>query len=280
MPAEMDFSVLRTRHAAVLFDAYGVLVNASGALPGAIEALTAMRADGQPFLVVTNDASRSPERAAERYRRVGLPVDPAHVLSAGALVVPALQGAGLSGARVVVLGTAESAHWATKAGAIVVAPSVDDPAAAVVLADEGGFDWLDTLDEVVSMVVAAVRAGRPMHLFLANPDLVYPAGDNRFGLTAGALGVMVERALDLLLGADAPQFTVLGKPAAGHFHAALARIGVRDAVMIGDQLRTDVAGAKAAGIASAIVLTGVTTREAAMSAGDAAPDYLLADLCG
>lgn len=280
MPTEMEFSVLRTRHAAVLFDAYGVLVNAGGALPGAVPALQAMRADGQPFLVVTNDASRGAQRAAERYRRVGLPIDPEHVLSAGALIEPALRNAGLAGARVVVLGTADSAQWATNAGAMVVAPSVEDPADAVVLADEGGFDWLETLDEVVSMIVTAVRDGRRMQLFLANPDLVYPAGDRHFGLTAGALGVMVERALDLLLGDHAPQFTVLGKPAPGHFHAALDRLGVRDAVMIGDQLRTDVAGAKAAGIASAIVLTGVTTRDAAMTAGDAAPDYLLTHLGG
>jgi glycerol-1-phosphatase len=89
---------------------------------------------------------------------------------------------------------------------------------------------------------------------------------------------MLERALELLLGQDAPLFEVLGKPSAGHFHAALNRLGVRDAVMIGDQLRTDVAGAKLAGIASAIVLTGVTTRAAALAAGEAAPDYLLAHL--
>ena len=278
MPLDIAFSALRQRHEAVLFDAYGVLVNAAGALPFAVAAIDAMRASGQPFMIVTNDASRSAERAADRYRRLGLAIDPAHVLSAGALIPDALREHGLTGARVVVLGTPDSAAWVVQAGASIIAPSIDAPADAVVLADEGGFDVIDTLDDVLSMIVAAVTAGRTVRLFLANPDLVYPAGDQRFGLTAGALGVMLERALDLLLGDAAPTFEVLGKPAAGHFHAALQRLGVSDAVMIGDQLRTDVAGAKLAGIASAIVLTGVTTRAAALAAGNAAPDYLLAHL--
>lgn len=279
-PAPITFSDLRRRHAAVLFDAYGVLLDASGALPGAVEAVHALLRDGQPFLVVTNDASRRAEQAAARYGALGLPLTPAHIISSGMLIGPALIRHGLVGKRVVMLGPRDAQQWAREVGAQVVDPDVHAPADAVVLADEGGYDVIDTLDGVLSMVIAACRTGRPPTLLLANPDLIYPSGGNYFGITAGSFALMLEHALALVLGADAPTFEPLGKPSPGHFHAALELLGTRDAVMIGDQLRTDIAGANAAGIASAIVLTGVTDRDAAVAPGPHAPTYLLTDLRG
>jgi ribonucleotide monophosphatase NagD (HAD superfamily) len=128
------------------------------------------------------------------------------------------------------------------------------------------------------MIVAAAEQGRAPVLLLANPDLVYPAANGTFGLTAGSLAGMLERALTLLLGAAAPRFEVLGKPAARHFETALHMVGTRDAVMLGDTLHTDIAGAVAVGISSAIVLTGVTTAAQLQQAGGHTPTYVLTDL--
>lgn len=274
----LDFDALIDRHDAILFDAYGVLVNAEGALPGAVDAVSLLTRRGQPFLVVTNDASRSPERSAQRYQRLGLGIRPEQVLSSGMLITPAIETLGVQDPRVVVIGTGDSADYARAAGAIVVDPSVDEPADAVVIADEGGFDTLGQLDEVLSMILAAHARGTAPALLLANPDLIYPSGQGSFGFTAGSLAHMIERALTLLLGDDAPTFEVLGKPAARHFEAALSLVGTRNAVMLGDTLHTDVAGARAVGIASAIVLTGITSAVQAESAGAHAPDYLLDSL--
>ncbi len=274
----IGFTALAERYDAILFDAYGVLVNAAGALPGAAEAIAHLVARRQHFLVVTNDASRSPERASRRFLRLGIPVQPEHVLSSGMLIAPALEEHAMHGRRVVVLGTGDSAAYARQVGAIVVHPDPADPADAVVIADEGGFETLGTLDATLSMILAGVERGRTPVLLLANPDLVYPSANGTFGLTAGSLAGMVERALAVLLGSDAPRFEVLGKPAARHFETALERVGTRAAVMLGDTLHTDIAGAHGVGIASAIVLTGVTTAAQAQGAGAHAPTYLLDDL--
>lgn len=271
----ISFAALADRHEAVLFDAYGVLVNAAGALPGAAEAVAHLVARGQPFLVVTNDASRSPERASARFTKLGIPVRPEHVLSSGMLIAPALEEHGLRGKRVVVLGTGDSAAYAEQVGAVVVDPDIAQPADAVVIADEGGFDVLGTLDVTLSMILAAHARGRRTVLLLANPDLVYPSGDGTFGLTAGSLAGMLERALELLLAGEAPRFEVLGKPAVRHFETALRLVGTRNAVMLGDTLHTDIAGAHGVGIASAIVLTGVTTEPQVHRAGAHGPTYLL-----
>ena len=63
----MDFSELAERYPVIFFDAFGVLKNASGVLPGTASVLERLRAQGKDLYIVTNDASRSPERMAESY---------------------------------------------------------------------------------------------------------------------------------------------------------------------------------------------------------------------
>lgn len=278
MPEEIEFDDLRTRHQAVLFDAYGVLVDATGARPGAARAIATLNRVGQPFLVVTNDASRSAERAASRLARLGIDVEPHHILSSGMMIAPALREMNRDGLRVVVLGTEDSAEYARQGGVEVVAPSIERPADVVVIADEGGAETLAIMDDVLSMVITSVRAGTPPRLLLANPDLIYPSGANSFGFTAGALALMLERALELVLGDRAPTFEPLGKPASRIFTEALGRVGVSDAVMIGDQLHTDIAGAHSVGMASALLLGGVSHNRADEEWGDWTPRYLMREL--
>jgi len=61
---------LLARYDLFLLDAYGVLVSASGALPGAADLVRRIPQQGKEYLVVTNDASRSPETSARRYLRI------------------------------------------------------------------------------------------------------------------------------------------------------------------------------------------------------------------
>jgi NagD protein len=104
MPSPITFAELRTRHQAMLFDAYGVLVDAAGARPGAAAAIDLLRKHDQPFLVVTNDASRSPRSAAARFSRLGINITPENVLSSGMMIAPALHEQSTAGVRAVVLG--------------------------------------------------------------------------------------------------------------------------------------------------------------------------------
>jgi HAD superfamily hydrolase (TIGR01450 family) len=275
---DLNFSELRTRHDAIFFDAYGVLIDANGALPGAISAITALNAAGQPFLVVTNDASRSGTSAAARLQGLGFDITPRQILSSGMMIAPALGESLRPGARVVVLGTPDSADYAREAGVEVVDATVEHPADAVVVADEGGFELLDTMDDTLSMIVAGVAQGRAPRLLLANPDLIYPAGPGSFGVTAGSLALVLEHALRRIVGPTAPVFEPLGKPSVRIFAEAVRRVGTANAVMIGDQLETDIVGAKAAGLATALMLGGVTSRETAHAAGSDGPTYIMTSL--
>ncbi len=85
-------------------------------------------------------------------------------------------------------------------------------------------------------------------------------------------------ALEYATGARA---TVVGKPDPQLFRTALDRLGADGAgrtLVIGDRLDADLAGAAAAGLDGAIVLTGVTSAQRAAEATDPAPVAVADDL--
>lgn len=265
---------VRARHAALLIDAYGVLVDGGGALPGAAEAVTSLERDGTPWLLVTNDASRLPARNAARLTSLGIPVRAERILSSGMLLKPHFAAEGLAGAACVVLGSPDSREYVRQAGGAVIDADDTERCDVLVVADDGGFEFLATMERVLTGLVRAIERGGAPRLLLPNPDLIYPARDGAYGFTAGTMAAMLERALELVFPGVAPRFTPLGKPTAMIFEAALSTLGTRDAVMLGDQLHTDVAGAKGAGLASALLLTGLTSRDA-LQRSEIQPSYVL-----
>ncbi len=71
---------------------------------------------------------------------------------------------------------------------------------------------------------------------------------------------------------------IVGKPEPQIFRAALDRLGDGRTLVVGDRLDADLAGASAAGLDGAIVLTGVASREEAEAASDPAPVAIASDL--
>jgi ribonucleotide monophosphatase NagD (HAD superfamily) len=170
---ETTVRALAEAHAAVLLDAYGVLVSGEGVMPGAPELIRDLTAAGRPYLVLTNDASKRPATAVKRYAAWGLHLDPERIVTSGALLAPYFAQAGLHGARTLVMGPPDSVAYAEDAGAEVV-PLTSSDAEVLVIADEAGYPFLETLDHVLSVVLRRVGRGDPIHLVLPNPDLIYP----------------------------------------------------------------------------------------------------------
>jgi HAD superfamily hydrolase (TIGR01450 family) len=275
---------LISRYDVLLVDAYGVLVTHDGVLPGARRFVDHLHAAHKPFTILTNDASRSPERSAARYQKLGLAIDAEQIVTSGMLLAPYFQTHGLQGARCVVLGPEDSLEYVRAAGGRLVEAATADDADVIVICDERGFSLLHTLDRLLTLLYRKLDAGEPMHLIVPNPDLVYPAGDHRYGFTAGAIALLFEEALRFRYpDRDDLGFVRLGKPHAAIFEEALRRSGTRNMVMIGDQLATDIRGALEFGIDSALVTTGLTrVRETGCGAGrfapGARPTYLLGSL--
>lgn len=271
---EIRFEHLVERYEVLLLDSYGVLVHSCGALQGAARCIEQLEHTGKQYFILTNDASKLPETAAERYRRFGVILPAERIISSGMLIAHYFAAHGLVGKRCVVLGPEGSQHYVEQAGGIVVTPN--QPFDVVVIGDEAGFPFFDTVDAVLTGLYGKLDSGEPLALVLPNPDLIYPKNTNAYGLTSGAVAVMLEAALQARY-PNRPdlRFARLGKPAPTMFEEALRRCGTRDMVMIGDQLETDIRGANTFGVDSVLFTGGVTHPGLTLGNGQPRPTFYM-----
>lgn len=268
-------------HDLFLIDAYGVLMTASGPLPGARRFIEALQAQGKSYFVLTNDASRTPETCARLYRERGLEIAVEKILSAGVAIIEAYRSARLEGARSVVLGTHDTKECVRRAGGVVCEITSDVDYDVLVIGDDSGFDFLKTMNDLLTATHRLLKRGRRPKFFLANPDLLYPRSPDSFGFTSGSLARFLEIGLKDLHPSHAFEFEVLGKPGPLLYDLARKRAHVPAdrTIMLGDQLHTDIAGANRAGIRSALLATGITQLPLSPDLSEAQrPTYILASL--
>ena len=267
--AHDDHRELLDRYDGVLLDAYGVLDRrARRRCPAPASCSPSSSAAARRTRSSPTTRRASPATYARRFAGIGLAVPRRAVRHLGQPARPATSPRGLAGARTCVLGTADSRAYVAQGGGVVVplAPSIEIDALAV--CDDDGFDVPRPASRArCPRSIRAVEAGRRPALVLPNPDLVYPKGGGELGFTAGAMALLIEaalarrfpaRGLRVRCTSASPSRTCSPRPRAG---SALAPDRL---VMIGDQLETDIAGARAAGVATAL-LAGVSRWEHAQT---------------
>ncbi|WP_272948380.1 HAD-IIA family hydrolase [Ornithinimicrobium sufpigmenti] len=261
----------------ILCDLDGVVYRAHEPCPGAVDGITAARDRGVPVLFMTNNASRTPGEVASQLTGLGLPTAPEEVLTASQVAAA--------------LVAAEYPAVAAGGGGAVLA--VGGPGVGAALA-EHGLRWVD------APAVRAALTSSPVQIDVVvqgyGPDVaVTELTEAAYAVAAGAAWVATnddptlptERGLapgngSLLAAvrhATGAEPRVVGKPHGHAYQEGLRRLGVAAAecLMIGDRLDTDIAGARALGLPSALVLTGVSTREDALSAPESMRPDLVVD---
>ena len=206
-----------------------------------------------------------------------LDIEPEKIITSGTLLKTYFEKHRLVDARCVVLGPEDSRRYVEMAGGRVV--EFDDAFDVLIVGDESGYPFLETIDLLLGKMMGKLKRNEPMHLILPNPDLIYPKGDRGYGFTSGSIALILEAALQLRYPSRPElKFTRLGKPHAAIFRKAQERSGTRNMVMIGDQLETDIRGAVEFGLDAALVNTGITNLE--LNAVDASlqPTYYLDSL--
>lgn len=252
-------AALIERYEVFFLDAYGVLVSSGGAIPGAAAFLERLQKAKRPHCILSNDASRLPETTLRRFQGFGLPLKLEQIVTSGMLLRDHFAARGLVGAPTIVLGTRDAEEYVRQAGGELVAAD-DEGAAVVVVADDDGYEFLETVNRVVTVLFRRLDRGQATHLVLPNPDLVFPRGPDAYGVTSGAIAIMIEGVLRLRDPAGGLRFEPLGKPHGPLYAAGMARAGIADrkrAVMVGDQLVTDIQGAVNFGMDSVFVKSGV-----------------------
>ncbi|MFC4002452.1 HAD-IIA family hydrolase [Prauserella oleivorans] len=254
---------LLDRHDALLLDLDGTVYRGTEPVAGAADAIERARLRGTPLRFVTNNASKAPEAVVEHLRSVGIPATPDEVNTSAQAAAQILRERLPAGAPVLVVGTAALTAQVENAGFEAVR-ATGDGVAAVVQGHSPETGWADLAEACL-----AIRSGA---LWVAcNNDTTLPA---ERGLLPGN-GAMVAA----LRAATDQEPLVAGKPEPPLFRTAADTVGARNALVAGDRLDTDIAGALAAGLDALVVLTGVATPESLLAASPAErPRYLAADL--
>ena len=240
---------LAARYDGFIVDLWGVVHDGVTPFPPALDCLRQLA--GRPVLLLSN-APRRADSVQRTLRRLGVEDSLyTHLLTSGEASWMALRDrtdpwfAGL-GRKVYHLGPVRDRGVVDGIGLTLV----ERPAEADFLLNTGPDDQRDTagLDEFTADLRACLAAG--LKMLCANPDLEIVRGGTRI-LCAGALAEWY--------GAQGGEVRSVGKPDPVIYNQALAMMGVPRAqvLAIGDSLRTDIAGAAAAGIDSLWVLGGI-----------------------
>lgn len=263
-----------------LLDAYGILVNTAGAIPHAARFLAEIEARGKTYLVVTNDAVRLPETASRFYAERGLDIAPERILTAGLCLPDVFADLQLQGRRCAVVGSNDTFEYVRRAAGVAIPPEPDFDADAVVVGSDAGLSTIQVFNDLLSSIHRLLAQGRKLQLILANTDVIYPRGNDRFGVTSGGVAWLLEHSLGLLHPTLRPTFVRVGKPSRIIFSKALQMTkDLGRVVMLGDQLATDIVGARAIGIDSALVLTGLTRSvDVQVDDPEVCPTWVVSDL--
>ncbi|RPF27935.1 TIGR01458 family HAD-type hydrolase [Georgenia muralis] len=225
---------------AVLLDVDGVLTVSWQPLPGAVEALAALRERDLDVLLVTNTTSRPRAAVVAALRTAGFDVTAPEVLTA-----PVLTAAYLAehhpGARCLLLSSGDITE---DLPGIDLVTDPDAHADVVLLGGAGPELSYEALDR-------AFRALRAGAVLVAMHRNLFWRTDAGLQLDTGAFLAGLERAAGV-------EAVVVGKPARAFFTTALAVLGAApgDAVMVGDDVDADVLAAQACGLTGVLVRTG------------------------
>jgi HAD superfamily hydrolase (TIGR01458 family) len=244
----------------VLLDIDGVLTVSWEALPGAVETVRWLQEEGIEFRLVTNTSSKSRREIANLLNEAGMPLDVTCIMTAVTSAATYL-GEHHPGARCLVLNEGEIQEDLNP-----VELAADYESAAVVLLGGAGpsmgYAEFDAVFKLAVEGIAVVALHR-------NARYQTSAGP---ALDMGAFIVGIEAAADV-------EIPVVGKPAAAFFQAALTKLGVgaQDAIMVGDDIGSDVLGAQAVGMTGVLVRTG-KFRPSDLDGGTSQPAHVIAGI--
>ena len=244
-------------------DLDGVVYRGDQPIPGAVEALEEMRRSGISICFCTNNSAATVSQNVTKLTGLGLTVTADRVLTSAVVTGEELERRGCAGKSAIVVGGDGIVEALTGVGITIVEDPGADEADLVVVGLETGFDYA-----AMKRAANAARAGAD--LIATNDDVTFPAPD---GLWPGAGAILAS-----IEAASGRTAEVMGKPHDPMMDAAARRLeGAEPIAVVGDRPETDLAGGRARGWTTILVLTGVTDESAAQEI-EPPPDAILESL--
>jgi len=224
-----------------------------------------MRERGLKVALATNNATKTVDEYLEKFSGFGVTLKPWQVVSSASAAADILGKRFPNGGAVFIVGENGLQRALEECG---FSPITDPEDESVPVAVIGGFDR-DVTYEKLRRATLYIRAGVPF--YGTNPDKTFPTP---LGLIPGAGAILA--AIEAATGV---QPIIIGKPQPAMMYTALEKLGTgpEETLVVGDRLETDIAAGQAAGCRTALVLSGVSSREQAES-WQPAPDIIVEDL--
>jgi len=243
---------------ALLIDLDGVLYKGEQAVPGAAESIRWVQDNSIPHLFITNTTSRPRSAIVDRLSRFRISVSEQRILT------PPVAAAGWLAAH------------APGPTALFIAPETAAEFASLEIAgpDQESVDSVVIGDYSERWNFGELNRAFRLLMNTPRPYLV-ALGMTRYWKAEDGLRLDTAPFVVALAHASGIDPVVLGKPAQAFFDSALSMVDAQpqSTLMIGDDIRGDIGGAQAAGIAGVLVRTGKFRPEDLD--GDIQPDFVL-----
>ena len=237
--SNIDFNAIK----GFICDMDGVIYHGNQILPGVREFIQCMQDENKEYLFLTNNSGYTPRELNQKLARMGLDVPEEHFYTS-ALATAAFLRQQAPGCSVFAIGEAGLLNALYDAGV-----TMNDVNPDYVVVGEGRAYSLDTLTKATNLVLGGAK------LIGANSDVSGPI-ENGIAPACGALVAPIELA-------TGKKAYFCGKPNPLMMRTGLRLLGCHsaEAVMIGDRMDTDVISGMESGMATVLVLSGVSTRE-------------------
>jgi arabinose operon protein AraL len=244
--------------AGYIFDLDGTIYLGEALIPGAREAVAKLKALRKKIGYLSNKPLQTRDDYAAKLTRLGIPTKAEEVINSS-LVMARWLSRRAPRARIYVVGEQSLIEEMTRGGFQIT----EDPAEIeyVIASFDRTFDY-----RKLNISLQAIKRGA--HFVATNPDRTCPIEGGEIpdcaamiGAIEGATGKKVE--------------TIVGKPSDIMIGVAVEEMGLQPAqcLLVGDRLETDMVMGRKAGMATALVQTGITDLEMLRRSG-IQPDFV------
>ncbi len=230
-----------------IFDLDGTVYRGDSLILGADRVIRLLREKGKKVVFLSNKPLQTREDYASKLTRLGIPTQPDEVINSTFVMTNYLKKIAPE-ARLFVVGETPFIEELEKAGFKIT----DEPREIdyVVVAFDRTFDY-----KKLNIAFQAIKKFGA-HFVATNPDRTCPVEGGEIPDCAGmiaAIEAVTEKKVEV----------IVGKPSPIMIQTVLDVMGLRpeDCILIGDRLETDIKMGRESGIATGIVLTGVTDEE-------------------
>jgi 4-nitrophenyl phosphatase len=250
---------------ALILDMDGVLWRENTPIGDLPDLFARIRERDLKVALATNNATKTVDEYLDRFSGFGVTLEAWQIITSATAAADLLSKRFPAGGAIFIVGENGLLRALEECGCHPITDPGDETVPVAVV---GGFDRSVTYDKL-RRATLHIRAGAPF--YGTNPDKTFPTP---VGLIPGAGAILA--AIEAATGV---QPIIIGKPLPAMMYTALEKLGAGpdETLVVGDRLETDIAAGQAAGCRTALVLSGVSTREQAES-WQPAPDMIVEDL--